>query len=121
MTLLIGLTSVSNVGAEDAIYIEKGKPAPYSGILFTEERANKIRGELLEKDKLELRLMSAQHEKSMHQSIYGLKEREIELFRTQNERLQKLDNTNSTMNYVWFGLGILATGVAVYGARGLAK
>jgi hypothetical protein len=121
MTLLIGLTTVSNVGAQDAVYIQKGQPAPYSGIIFTESAANELRSEVLEKQKLKLTNLSLQNERDMYKSVAGLKGEQIEQYRRQNDALLRLDTTNKTMNYVWFGLGILATGVAVYGARGLAK
>ena len=110
-----------NARTEDTIFLDKGKPAPYSGILFTEEKAQSIRKELLESDKTSLKLESADSKVAGLGQIISLKDTEIELYRKQNQDLLKAEKTSESMRYIWFGLGVLATGMAVYGAGALAK
>lgn len=105
----------------DVLFIQKGSPAPFSGVLFPEIKANELRRDLLESDKTKIQLESERQTSKNLLQLTQLKETEIELYRKQNVRLQRLGDTNSKMNYIWFGLGILATGVAVYGAGGLAR
>ncbi len=116
--MLIGLT---NVEANDVVFIEKNQPAPFSGILFSEQEAKQIRRDLLESDKTILQLHTANEKSKALSQIIELKSEEIELYRAQNTRLIKAEQTSETMRYVWFGLGVLATGMAVYGAGALAR
>jgi hypothetical protein len=117
---LIGSILGSNLYA-DSVFIDKGKPAPFSGILFTEEKAQELRSSLLEADKTKLQYETEKHRSSRLGQILTLKDEEIELYAKQNQRLLKANERSDTLNYVWFGLGILATGLAVYGAGSLAR
>lgn len=121
--LLIGLILVTSLTsrAQDAISIQKGQPAPYSGVLFGEDRANTIRAELVEKDILSVQLSAAEERHVLSEQIIKLKDFEIELFRKQNQRLVKASETTEAMKIIYFGLGILATGAAVYGAGALSR
>lgn len=120
--MLSGSPAVNNaIGADDAIFIEKNQPAPYSGVLFSERKATEIRSDLLESDKTKIKLESSFEKISTLSQIIELKNDEIDLYRTQNQKLIQQENTNKSMQYIWFGLGILATGAAIYGAQGLRK
>jgi hypothetical protein len=118
---LIGLATGNNAYGQDSQFIEKDQKAPYSGILFTEKKAQDIRTELLDGDKNKLLLETERNRSSRLGQIIELKNEEIELYNKQNVRLMKSNDRSDTLNYIWFGLGILATGIAVYGAGGLAR
>ena len=109
------------VRSEDVISIKKGEPAPFSGLLFTQEKSETIRRELLELDKLLIRNESLSKQLQLSDTRIELKEEQIESYRLQNRRLEKANNLNSNMQYIWFGLGILVTGAAVYGAGALSR
>jgi spermidine synthase len=124
--LKAGLESARRYAAEnnkeqDAIYLDKDKPAPFSGILFSESKARQFRSDLLEADKIVLQLESEKSKSHNLFQIIQLKEEEIEQYSAQNQRLLKAEQTSNTMQYIWFGLGILATSAAVYGAGALAR
>jgi hypothetical protein len=106
---------------QDVVFIEKNQPAPYSGLLFPESKAREVRSDLLEKDKLELKLANEQSKSKSLYQIIELKNSEIELYNKQNTRLLKLEDNSEMMRYIWFGLGVLVTGAAVYGAGGLSR
>jgi hypothetical protein len=116
--LLIFSTTIK---ANDVVYIQKDQKAPFSGILFSESKAKEIRSDLLEADKVKLQLQSSEFKYSNMQRIVELKDEEIKLYQVQNERLIQASNTNEISNYVWFGLGVLATGLSVFAAGSLAK
>lgn len=117
---LIG-SIVGNSYAQDSVYLDKDKPAPFSGILFTEKKAQDIRSELMEGDKTKLWLETEKNRSSRLLQIVELKDEEIELYNKQNQRLMKVNDRSDTMNMLWFGLGVLATGLAVYGAGALSR
>lgn len=107
--------------AQDAISISKGEQAPFSGILFPQVRANQIRAELIEKDILTVRVSSLTESSFISERIIKLKDTEIELYKKQNHRLESANQTSNTMNAIYFGLGVLLTGAAVYGAGALSR
>lgn len=119
--LLIGLLTGNKAHADDPTFINLNEKAPYSGLLFSERKAQELRSELLESDKTKLLYETEKHRSEKLGQIINLKDSEIELYRKQNERLVRTSDRSDTMKYIWFGLGILATGVAVYGAGGLAR
>ena len=121
LLVLICLIGSTAANSQDSQYIEKDQKAPFSGILFTEKKAQELRSELLESDKTKLLLETEKHRTERLGTIIQLKDSEIELYQKQNERLLKTNSRSDTLNYVWFGLGILVTGMAVYGAGGLAR
>lgn len=127
VTLLIGLIGVnngicgSNSESNETTFIEKGQSAPFTGILFTERKASEIRTDLLELDKQRLLLETEKNRTDRLGQIIKLQDEEIELYNKQNQRLLKSNERSDTLNYIWFGLGILATGAAVYGAGALSR
>ena len=119
--LIFSTTARSN----DVISIKKGTPAPFTGILFTEDKAKELRTELLELDKSRIILLSKEQQLGIFQDRLELRDEEIELYRSQNERLMKQNGTNKDVGMiervVWFGLGVIVTGAAVYAAGSLAR
>jgi hypothetical protein len=118
--LLLSFSTIVKANT-DVVFIIKDSPAPFDGILFTESKAKEFRQDILESEKTKVLLQYELHKGENLQQIIKLKETEIELYRRQNERLLVNQKTSDTLNYVWFGLGVLATGIAVYGAGSLAK
>lgn len=122
LILLIGSIGANNGFCQsDPTFLGKGESAPFSGLLFTERKANEIRKDLLELDKQRLLLETEKHRTDRLGQIISLKDEEIELYQKQNQRLLKSNDRSDTLNYIWFGLGIMVTGLAVYGAAGLAR
>lgn len=120
---MIFLTLANNAygGDTDPTFVNAGDKAPFSGLLFSEGKAQKLRSDLLESDKTKLLLETEKHRTDRLGQIISLKDEEIELYAKQNQRLLKSNDRSDTLNFVWFGLGILATGAAVYGAGALAR
>jgi hypothetical protein len=82
----VTLLTFSTIGStDDVVFINKGTPAPYSGILFTEQKAGELRKEVLESDKTQILLESEKQTNKNLLQITDLKEQEIELYRKQNK------------------------------------
>lgn len=106
---------------DDPISLNSGDRAPFSGLLFSEQKANQIRADLLEADKSKLLLETEKHRTQRLTQTIALKDEEIELYSEQNKRLINYSRRSDTLNYVWFGLGVFVTGLAVYGAGALSR
>lgn len=124
-TFLSFLMIVNNGLAQDAVFIEKDKTAPFSGILFTEPKAREIRLQLLERDafiKINESLEKSLVAVSNNQKVM---EERIQAYKTDNDSLSKeLRSSQSFTSWeklIWFGLGVVATSLAVYGTKQATK
>lgn len=112
---------VNPLYANDVVYLEKDKPSPYSGILFPVERANELRKMAIELETL--RAINESYSKSiqLYQKTMQLNDEKYLLIYNQNDRLSEAlvesRRSSDLQKIIWFGLGVLATGFAVYGAK----
>lgn len=105
------------------VLLENGDKAPYQGLLFPVDEANKIRGELIEKDAL------VEINKSLNKSLDLYKNNELiyqqqkSILLDQNDKLAKsLYEERKITNWERIGLvvlGIGITGLAIYGVKQL--
>jgi hypothetical protein len=121
--LLIFLITVNgNIGfADEVVFVKKGEPTPFTGVLFTEHRSNQIRKELIDSDISRVRLSTEEERNRLLRQAIKLRDDEIELLRRKSGLLERQNKQTETMKYIYFGLGILATGMAVYGAGALSR
>lgn len=127
-SLLIGLIIVSltsNCFAQDSIGISKGTPAPFSGILFTRQKSEQIRNELIERDQFKIFNKTLLENSEIQQKIISNQKLQVDILLKQNERLVQQTEKSETMSNwqraTWFGLGIISAGFAVYGASLLVR
>jgi len=115
----------SFVVAADPVYLNKDDKSPYSGLLFTEQKANEIRRELLDKDYLKLQNDSLNRSLDLYKANEALYGQQKQLLLDQNDKLAKsLYQERNLTNWErvgFFVLGITVTGLAIYGASQLAK
>jgi len=124
----ISLTSVlvTNFSfADQTVYLDKGNPAPYPGLLMPLDRAKEIHKELIEKDYLEDINQSMKKSLDYYQQKEDLHQKKLELLLDQNDKLsQALQDSKSSTDLeklLWFGIGIGVTGLAVYSATQLTR
>lgn len=109
--------------ADRSVSLVKGNKAPYSGVLMDNERSNKVKKELIEKDYLDKanksleKSVSFERDNNQHLStkVTTLTEQNTKLA----DQLGKERSFTSWERVLWFSLGIVATGAAVYGASKL--
>jgi len=110
---------------ESAVFLQKGQTTPFSGLLLSEKQAQQTRRELIERDNLHA--LTVSYEKTIQLQQLGLQTREdqVENLRKQNNSLyEQVNRDKAVTNFervIWFGLGVIGTGFAVYGASKLAK
>jgi hypothetical protein len=89
-------------------------------ICFPKDTAVAMRKDLLRKDFLEAESKSLHKNLELSTKALAIRKEQLDISRADSdrlaERLRKTSDTSGLYNYLWFGLGVLATGVAVYGA-----
>lgn len=112
--LILILSFNSFVYAEDSVSLTKGTPAPFDGVLLSNEKANQVKNDMD---------LNASLTKSI--DLYKTKDiyatDQINQLLDQNKKLadslvSEQGNTRLE-NIVWFSLGVLATGLSIYAAK----
>lgn len=128
---LISLMTISSVfintafAEEEALHLQKGTPAPYSGVLLSVEKATEVRQNLIELKTL--RAINDSYVKSvqLYEESIQLNNQKNKLLLDRNEKLtEELGQIRSSSDFqkiLWFSLGVLASGFAVYGAKKIAQ
>jgi hypothetical protein len=115
----------NNSFAGEVINLKKDERAPFEGVLFPFEEAQKMRYKLIECD------IKSQLNESYERTIRLYKQNEIyydnkvNILLKQNDELAKALNeaktTTDIQKIIWFSLGVVATGLAVYGASQISR
>lgn len=118
--LLISLTVNLSI-SQDVIPVNKGQAAPFTGILFTSEKANSIRLELIAKDGLVKEVES--FKKTVELQDINLKIYKDMSNKLLDEQKQLIDaaTMKTYEKYAWLGLGVLGAFASVYAAGALKK
>lgn len=120
--LLIFLISFSAV-AQESVALQKDAKAPFDGILFTTEKAQSIRKELIEKDQFKMFNEALLENEVYYKRIITNKNSQLELTLNQNERLVKQAESAGKLTTLekalWVAAGVIGTSLAVMGAGSL--
>lgn len=118
MSMLIGLLFAFNLSLAacktPVTYLKVNQPSPCTGYLFTPEMELKVRQDLIEYDYLK-----KQNEINL-KKINNLDEQikiMDQIIHTQDKRIIGLNESRKWERSIYFVLGILAAGAAVYVAR----
>jgi hypothetical protein len=122
--LLVFFLSFSVV-AQDAVPLNKGQSAPFEGILFTTEKAQSIRKELIEKDQFKMFNEALLENEEYYKKIISNKNEQLNLTLNQNDRLvkqaEKAGSLTTLEKTLWVAAGVIGTSLAVMGAGALAR
>lgn len=123
-TLLIFSLIVSNVAwaiEPQAVTLSQGQPAPYAGVLLSNSQAKVIYGELKQFDNLKLINESLNKEVTLHETNETEFQKQIIELKSQNTdlstNLEKASSDNFWRETLFFGLGVLSTGLIVYAVK----
>ena len=102
------------------VYIKQGEAAPSDGYLVDAETMKKMRGEILERDAYKKENESLNRSLELQDLSLTLRKEQVDMLSKDSNRLADRLHKSSQMStwerVGWFGLGILATGLAVKGA-----
>lgn len=124
LVILLLFPNLGFANCKDSVQaLEKGQPAPCTGLLYSEE-ADKKAAQDHEDAKFykDLNLRLEQRKELTDKEINVLDKRlklYIDQSETLAERLHKRESQTKWEKALWFGFGVLATGIAVYGASRL--
>lgn len=119
--LIFSLIVTSNSYCNDIVEVVKDQEAPISGILFSPEKANEVRKELIIKDELEKTNSSLNRSLHLKDLNIKLMEDELDNLQTQNNRLIKASEVTKWEKAMWIGIGVLGTSLALYTANRIYK
>jgi hypothetical protein len=109
------------MASADVIFITKGTPAQYDGYLFPPDVADATRKKLLTLNDLNSMNKSYQHSIDLYKQNENIYQKQLDLLTTQNNKLVNVEQQSLSMSsyekLAYFGLGVLATGLAVYAAE----
>lgn len=117
------ISSISLNSFAQVTYLEKNKPAPYTGYLFTPEKTIEVKNDLIDLETQ--KKLNKNYRKKIDLQIKKIKLREeqIDYYKARNHQLHTdIDSIKRVNNYEragWFVLGILATSLAIKGAQEL--
>lgn len=115
-TLLIS----TNVLA-DVVHLTKGAIAPSDGYLFSDDQTQDMKNKLQAYYDLNLQLESYKRSVELYGKNEVIYQKQLDLLSVQNDKLVTSTQQSLAMNnyekFGYFALGILATGLAIYGAE----
>ena len=121
ITILISQTAL---GIE-AKYLPQGTPTPYEGYLLTPSKTKEIRQQLIDAETLKLINTSLTTTLQRQKDITALTEDKVKIVSEQNDKLAKaLISERSVNNWerlLWFSLGVVGAGFAVWAVKKVAQ
>ena len=123
--LFVILLLIPSLSLADVQFIEKDKVAPFDGFLFPPEKANEVKVKVIERDNY--KALSESYEKSLNlqKQNYDYQAEKIKLYMDQNDNLAKNlyaeRNVSDWTKVMWFGVGVLATVLTLYGVKQATK
>lgn len=115
--LIIGILTITNSFGASAI--KKGDPAPHDGVIFTNVEANELKGEVQEKDILKKLNLSLNKSLDYSKQNNEILQKKTDVLMEQNNklatRLYEARDVSNLERILWFGLGVVGTGLAAYG------
>lgn len=117
---LIDLSTLPDIN-KPVVPLKQGDTAPFDGLLFTEQKAEAIRIELLDKDACFKDKDSLNKEIDLYKTNISFKDQQVDMLLKQNQVLIQTNNTQEAKDeikkYVYFGSGVLLTILSIYAAK----
>jgi len=122
--LALILTLLTNIAyAEEGVYLEKDKPAPYTGYLLPKDKLVELRNNTWERDTLKVQNDSLNRSLKLQDDIIAKKDDQLKLYSDQNDKLavtvSRAESMNSWEKIGFIGLGVLLTSLAISGVHAL--
>lgn len=122
---MIALTISNLAFGQNVTLLKKNQPAPYDGYLFTPAETLQLKNTTTERDSYKLLNTSLQTSLDTETKIADLNNTKANDLMTDNEKLsvdlKAARDTSELTKVLWFTLGIVATGAAMYGASKIVR
>lgn len=121
---LIDVNTLPDIN-KPVVPVKQGETVPFDGLLFSEQKAESTRLELLDKDACFKDKDSLNKEIDLYKSNISFKDQQVNMLLNQNKVLIEVNNTQEVKDeikkYVYFGSGILITILSVYASSKITK
>lgn len=105
--------------------LEKGTPAPYTGVLMPDSVAIELKNAVVERDGFKLINESLTKSIDFYKENDTINDSKVQILLDRNnelaESLRDSKEFNNTQRIIWFVLGIAVTGIAVYGVKQISN
>ena len=105
----------------DAVALNKNDPAPFSGVLLSNDKANQLKNTSIERDEYKLINDSLTRSVKLYRDNETIYDNKVNVLLQQNDKLavSLYDARQTTMweKFGYFFLGVAATTAAVYGVK----
>lgn len=125
-SLVISISLALNVPVycDDPSFQQKGYKLTQDSWIFSPDKAKDVRNRLVDLDTEKQLNESLNKSLSLEQSMNKIQDDKITLLLKQNNDLVQSVDQNRGMNdwskILWFTLGVVVSGLAIYGAKGLS-
>jgi len=116
---LIALSLVSNSFAQDAVVLNTGDKAPFTGILITNSQVNDLRRAVIERDGLTSINESLKRSMALQDDIIARQLTQKGILLEQNDKLAVRLGESQSMG-TWERVGFVVMGIAASGVAALA-
>lgn len=125
MNKLVLILLIPSILLADVQYLEKGKSAPYDGFLLPSDKANEMKVNTIERDSYKLLYESTTKSLNLQKQNFDYQEDKIKLYMDQNDSLAKNlyaeRNVSDWTKVLWFGIGVAASILTLYGVKQVTK
>lgn len=125
LAMTLTLTLPSSILADDPAFQHKGYKLTDDAWIFSPNKAKEVRDKLIDLDTETKTNDSLMKSLSLQKDMSDLQEKKLQTLAQQNDRLTQTVSDNRAMSdwhkIMWFTLGVVVTGLAVYGAKALTK
>lgn len=119
LTICLIFLISTNCLAEDSVPLKKDQPAPFDGLLLSQDKAQEVKNSLVEKNALGKLNESLNVSLKIQEDIISRQQNKVQILLDQNDKLAKTaydsQSVNDWVKIMWFGAGILTTGLVFYG------
>jgi hypothetical protein len=125
-TSLIILILLSNtLKAEDSVYLLKNTPSPYTGFLLPSSKVQELKNNTIQLQGCNSNITSYQQSLSICQDMNTHYQDSDKIYSTQNDalakQLQAAQSTSDVQKILYFGAGVLATILVLYGVKKVSQ
>lgn len=115
--ITIALLSL-NCAAQGVVVLKKGDVVPFDGVLFSKEREKQLRLAVEERDYYQKSTLQLKDLGVLNQKEIDVLASRVENYQKQSvilaDRVVASENSGFVQNFLYFGLGVLATGLSSY-------